>query len=102
MPCYEYSERDYDDYEARMEATEARREAIERFCPPVDAAKVVTPDNMMWHELLTSAASLLEEINKRDGFPDDPAKRLAALYREQAAGFCAEMRYPPLKFVRGG
>lgn len=98
----EYCERNYDDYEARIEATEARREAMERFCPPVGTAKAVTPDDCYWHELLTSAAALLEEINKRDGFPDDPAKRLAALYREQAAGFCAEMHFPPLKFVRGG
>lgn len=98
----EYCERDYDDYEARVEATEARREAIERFNPPVGAAKTVTPDDCYWHELLTAAASLLEEINKRDGFPDDQAKRLAALYREQSAGFCASMKFPPLKFVRGG
>lgn len=99
---YEYCEKDIGEMEDRLHATETRREAIERFCPPVGPAKAVTPDDLMWHELLTSAASLLEEINKRDGFPDDPAKRLAALYREQSAGFCAEMHFPPLKFVRGG
>lgn len=98
----EYCEKDVDDYESRMEAREARREALERYCPPVGAAKTVTPDDCYWHELLTAAASLLEEINNRDGFPDDAAKRLAALYREQAAGFCASMHFPPLKFVRGG
>ena len=97
----EYCERDYDDYEARVEATESRREAIERFSPPVGSAKVVAPDDCYWHELLTAAASLLEEINKRDGFEDDQAKRLAALYREQSAGFCAEMKFPAIKFVRG-
>jgi len=102
MPCYEYCEKDLGEMEDRLHAIETSREAIERFCPPVGPAKSVTPDDLMWHELLTAAASLLEEINKRDGFEDDQAKRLAALYREQAAGFCAEMRYPPLKFVRGG
>lgn len=102
MPCYEYCEKDIGEMEDRLHATESRREAIERFNPPVGPAKTVTPSDCYWHELLTSAASLLEEINKRDGFPDDPAKRLAALYREQAAGFCAEMHFPPLKFVRGG
>ncbi len=99
---YEYCEKDIGEMEDRLHATESRREAMERFSPPVGPAKVVTPDDLMWHELLTSAASLLEEINKRDGFPDDPAKRLAALYREQAAGLYASMHFPPLKFVRGG
>lgn len=98
---YEYCEKDIGEMEDRLHATESRREAIERFNPPVGSAKTVTPDDCYWHELLTSAAVMLEEINKRDGFPDDPAKRLAALYREQAAGFCASMHFPPLTFVRG-
>ena len=98
---YEYCERDIGEMEDRLQATEARREAMERFSPPVGPAKAVTPDDCYWHELLTSAAALLEEINKRDGFHDDTAKRLAALYREQAAGFCASMHFPPIKFVRG-
>lgn len=98
---YEYCEKDIGEMEDRLHAIETRREAIERFNPPVGPAKVVTPDDCYWHELLTSAAALLEEINKRDGFPDDPAKRLAALYREQAEGFSESMKFPPLKFVRG-
>lgn len=98
---YEYCEKNLGEMEDRLHATESRREAIERFSPPVGSAKTVAPDDCYWHELLVAAASLLDEINKRDGFQDDPAKRLAALYREQAAGFCAEMKFPAIKFVRG-
>lgn len=99
---YEYCEKDIGEMEDRLHATEARREAMERFCPPTSKVETITPDDMYWHELLTATAALLEEINSRDGFQDDQTKRQAALYREQAAGFCASMHFPPLKFVRGG
>ena len=56
MPCYEYSEKNLDDYEARIEAREARREALERFCPPVGAAKVVTPATWLEAEDMGEAA----------------------------------------------
>lgn len=98
---YEYCEKDIGEMEDRLHAIETKSEAMERFCPPTSKAETITPDNMYWHELLTAAASLLEQIHARDGFHDDTAKRLAALYREQAAGFCASMHFPPLKFVRG-
>lgn len=96
----EYCEKDYDELESRIEASESRREAMERFCPPVGAAKSVQPCDMMWHELLTATATLLEEISRRE-LGDDPATKLANLYREQAAGFIAELHFPPVKFVRG-
>ena len=101
MPCYEYCEKDIGEMEDRLHAIESRREAMERFSPPVGKAETITPDNMYWHELLTATAGLLEQIHARDGFQDDQTKRLADLYREQAAGFSASMKFPPVKFVRG-
>lgn len=98
---YEYCEKDIGEMEDRIHATEAKSEAMERFCPPVSKVEAVTPDNMYWHELLTAAAALLEQIHARDGFQDDQTRRLAALYREQAEGFSESMKFPPLKFVRG-
>ena len=99
---YEYCEKDIGEMEDRLHAIEARAEAMERFCPPTSKVEAIRPDEMYWHELLTAAASLLEQINSRAGFLDDQPKRLASLYREQAAGFHESMRFPPLKFVRGG
>lgn len=98
---YEYCEKDIGEMEDRIHATEAKSEAMGWFCPPVSKVETITPDNMYWHELLTAAASLLEQIHARDGFQDDQTRRLAALYLEQAAGFSESMKYPPLKFVRG-
>ena len=98
---YEYCEKNIGEMEDRIHAVEAKSEAMERFCPPVAKVETVTPDNMYWHELLTAAASLLEEIARRE-LGDDPATKLANLYREQSAGFSASMKFPPLKFVRGG
>ena len=98
---YEYCEKNIGEMEDRLHAVEAKSEAMERFCPPASKVETVTPDNMYWHELLTAAAALLEQINSRDGFQDEQVRRLAALYREQAAGFSASMKFPPLKFVRG-
>ena len=98
---YEYCEKDIGEMEDRIHATEAKSEAMERFCPPTNKVETVTPDSMYWHELLTATAALLDQISARDGFQDDQTKRLAALYREQAAGFSESMKYPPLKFARG-
>ncbi len=52
MPCYEYCEKDIGEMEDRLHAIETRREAIERFNPPVGAAKTVTPDDFFddWHD----------------------------------------------------
>ena len=51
---YEYCERDIGEMEDRLHATEARAEAMERFCTPTLKVETITPDNMYWHELLLS------------------------------------------------
>ena len=98
---YEYCEKNIGETEDRLHAVEARAEAMERFCPPTPKVETIRPDELYWHELLTAAASLLEEIHARDGFQDEQTKRLAALYREQAAGFSSCSKLPTVKFVRG-
>ena len=97
---FEYCERNIGEMEDRIHAAEARREAMERFCPPTSKVETIRPDQLYWHELLTAAASLLEEIAGRE-LGDEPAMKLANLYREQAAGFSRHMKMPPVKFVRG-
>lgn len=98
---YEYCEKNIGEMEDRLHAIEAKSEAMERFCPPTSKVEAIRPDEMYWHELLTAAAALMEQIHARDGFQDEQVRRLAALYREQAEGFSASMKFPPVKFVRG-
>ena len=97
---YEYCEKNIGEMEDRIHATEAKSEAMERFSPPTSKVETIRPDELYWHELLTAAASLLEEIAGRN-VHDDQTQALANLYREQAAGFSSCSKFPPLKFVRG-